>query len=273
MKVRALAALGLAAVAASAVPLIRVWTAPRESPSAPLSAGDGKFLVDLVDGATDADVRAIEAKYNVTLTPNSSVTVKSNRLYHVVAKSGSLLDLDALKADSRVEAAEPEIQVSLSPDELGASRQREIDLVQKIQVFTSEGPLKGRHIIYFSGRSGTQSKLTGPNGEAAIPLGNNGESDNAFGYAPSQRIAGEPIVFLKSASPVVTSEARANPVQTLDESDPNGTRPNDPRYDEQWNFKMIGAEEAWKRTRGKGVVVAVIDTGVAGPDYKKRRGL
>jgi serine protease len=43
--------------------------------------------------------------------------------------------------------------------------------------------------------------------------------------------------------------------------------PNDPRFEEQWNFKLIGAEKAWDRTRdkgpGKGVVVAVIDTGVA----------
>ena len=40
--------------------------------------------------------------------------------------------------------------------------------------------------------------------------------------------------------------------------------PNDPRYAEQWNFQMVGAEAAWKRSRGTGVVVAVIDTGVSG---------
>jgi subtilisin family serine protease len=40
--------------------------------------------------------------------------------------------------------------------------------------------------------------------------------------------------------------------------------PNDPRYGEQWNFQMVGAEAAWKRSRGTGVVVAVIDTGVSG---------
>jgi serine protease len=39
--------------------------------------------------------------------------------------------------------------------------------------------------------------------------------------------------------------------------------PNDPRYGEQWNFRMIGVEDAWKRTTGKGVIVAVVDTGVA----------
>ena len=40
-------------------------------------------------------------------------------------------------------------------------------------------------------------------------------------------------------------------------------QPNDPRYNEQWNFRMVDAEAAWKRSHGKGVTVAVIDTGVA----------
>ena len=40
-------------------------------------------------------------------------------------------------------------------------------------------------------------------------------------------------------------------------------QPNDPRYNEQWNFRMVDAEAAWKRSHGKGVIVAVIDTGVA----------
>jgi len=40
-------------------------------------------------------------------------------------------------------------------------------------------------------------------------------------------------------------------------------KPNDPRYAEQWNFQMIGAEQAWDRARGRDVIVAVIDTGVA----------
>ncbi|MDX1934948.1 MAG: S8 family peptidase [Capsulimonadales bacterium] len=46
-------------------------------------------------------------------------------------------------------------------------------------------------------------------------------------------------------------------------------KPNDPRFDEQWNFKTIGVEEAWKRSRGKGIVVAVIDTGVSGGNVKR----
>jgi serine protease len=39
--------------------------------------------------------------------------------------------------------------------------------------------------------------------------------------------------------------------------------PNDPRFRDQWNFKQIAIEKAWDVTRGKGAVVAVIDTGVA----------
>ena len=51
--------------------------------------------------------------------------------------------------------------------------------------------------------------------------------------------------------------------------DTNRWKPNDPRYKEQWNFQMVKAEEAWETARGKGAIVAVIDTGVAYADTKK----
>lgn len=43
--------------------------------------------------------------------------------------------------------------------------------------------------------------------------------------------------------------------------------PNDPEYTRQWNLKMIDMPKAWERSRGKGVVVAVLDTGIAYEDY------
>ncbi len=47
-------------------------------------------------------------------------------------------------------------------------------------------------------------------------------------------------------------------------------RPNDPDYSQQWNFQSINVEKAWEETRGKGVTVAVIDTGVSRvPDLKQ----
>ncbi|WP_036481703.1 S8 family peptidase [Myxosarcina sp. GI1] len=45
--------------------------------------------------------------------------------------------------------------------------------------------------------------------------------------------------------------------------------PNDPEYSKQWNFHNINVEQAWDETKGNGVTVAVIDTGVTQvPDLK-----
>ena len=45
---------------------------------------------------------------------------------------------------------------------------------------------------------------------------------------------------------------------------------NDPRYSEQWNLENINIEAAWKQAKGKGVTVAVIDTGVSRvPDLQR----
>jgi serine protease len=46
-----------------------------------------------------------------------------------------------------------------------------------------------------------------------------------------------------------------------------GFKPNDPEYPRQWNLRMIHMPEAWQRSRGKGVVVAVLDTGIAYEDH------
>jgi serine protease len=47
--------------------------------------------------------------------------------------------------------------------------------------------------------------------------------------------------------------------------------PNDPLYAQQWNLKRINAEQAWDHTRGKGVIVAVLDTGIAYEDHEDFR--
>lgn len=38
--------------------------------------------------------------------------------------------------------------------------------------------------------------------------------------------------------------------------------PNDPDYGKQWNLRSINAEAAWDETKGSGITVAVIDTGI-----------
>jgi serine protease len=49
--------------------------------------------------------------------------------------------------------------------------------------------------------------------------------------------------------------------------------PDDPMFKLQWHMEQIGAPQAWTRQRGKGAVVAVIDTGVAWKDAEGVKGL
>ena len=42
--------------------------------------------------------------------------------------------------------------------------------------------------------------------------------------------------------------------------------PDDPDFSKQWHLKAAGAESAWDVTRGEGITVAVIDTGIAPVD-------
>ena len=45
--------------------------------------------------------------------------------------------------------------------------------------------------------------------------------------------------------------------------------PNDPYYNQQWNFRSINLEQAWDDSQGDGITVSVIDTGVTQvPDLK-----
>jgi serine protease len=44
--------------------------------------------------------------------------------------------------------------------------------------------------------------------------------------------------------------------------------PNDPQYKFQWHLNQIGMPKAWQLADGNGVIVAVLDTGVAYEDYR-----
>jgi len=48
--------------------------------------------------------------------------------------------------------------------------------------------------------------------------------------------------------------------------------PNDPDYSKQWNLRSINVESAWDETKGSGVTVAIIDTGISRvPDLQKTK--
>jgi len=62
-----------------------------------------------------------------------------------------------------------------------------------------------------------------------------------------QALEGRPLV--EAAEPAITMQALGYP--------------NDPLYEQQWNFQRIGAATGWRAGAGAGVVVAVLDTGIA----------
>lgn len=47
--------------------------------------------------------------------------------------------------------------------------------------------------------------------------------------------------------------------------------PNDPDYAKQWNLALVNMPKAWDANRGKGVIVAVLDTGIAYEDHEDFR--
>ncbi|MCX6369300.1 MAG: S8 family serine peptidase [Armatimonadetes bacterium] len=218
-----LATLGIAvAVGATALPMLSVWTQKDEVTVAEIpiqtSGGSGMgsngveqafssatpLIIDLADTLDDAGVQALAKEYGLNLVPNS-IEAKDNRLYRVIEGNA---DLNTLRNDSRVQAAEPEIQFHLEQN-----------------CNWSFDDVKHR------------TRVTDPTVETTT-----------------------------MTDPTVHEEFSL----TLDE--PSGTKPNDPLYEKQWNFRMIDTEGAWERTRGKGAVVAVIDTGVTqARDFKQTK--
>ncbi len=59
----------------------------------------------------------------------------------------------------------------------------------------------------------------------------------------------------------LAAEDEALPADTIDPS--HKDFPNDPKYKYQWHLQQIHSKETWKAAQGDGVIVAVIDTGVA----------
>ena len=164
-------------------------------------------------------------------------------------------DLNALRNDSRVQAAEPEIQFHLEQDSstvfIGTTR-----------------TATGRRLIFAKGTT-----ITDPTVETTtMPDPTVHEDTHTVRFVNKNK---NTHYFLGDSANLGKIDFRnpslVNHFEGLD-AQPMGTRPNDPLYEKQWNFRMIDTEGAWERTRGKGAVVAVIDTGVTqARDFKQTK--
>ncbi|WP_309718011.1 S8 family serine peptidase [Armatimonas sp.] len=299
-----LATLGIAvAVGATAVPMLSVWTQKEsyEPIAYPTQISNSAkwpmVLVDFNDGTSDADIQAFAAQYGLKLAPNS-IEAKDNRLYRVIEGKA---DLNALRNDSHVQAAEPEIQFHLEQTAGASAAFRVTDptvetttmtdptVHEELQVGWSsleihEATKKqvqatGKRLLYLKGSVPTFQEA--PNEDLMLRSSIANISDQARRYrqtgvidpptvctfSATQDALGDLEQRAQSYREAVIAEARK---QDAEAAQPSGTRPNDPMYDKQWNFRMIDTEGAWERTRGKGAVVAVIDTGVTqARDFKQ----
>ena len=80
--------------------------------------------------------------------------------------------------------------------------------------------------------------------------------------------SGDDHLYVLPGDRQVLNALKKSPLSKLTESiEPNYIYrafdvPNDPDYGKQWNLRSINVEQAWDETKGEGITVAVIDTGV-----------
>jgi serine protease len=81
-------------------------------------------------------------------------------------------------------------------------------------------------------------------------------------------LAARPEVEIAEPDAYVSLSPEEQAVRAPDVGPGHENYPNDPKYKFQWHLNQIGMPEAWKLADGNGVIVAVLDTGVAFENYK-----
>jgi serine protease len=88
------------------------------------------------------------------------------------------------------------------------------------------------------------------------------ELDWAGPHAVDEALAQGWVADLAGAAAALAGDPRVEVVEPVLEMEAFGY-PNDPMYEQQWHLREMGAPVGWEESpRGKGVIVAVIDTGV-----------
>ena len=81
--------------------------------------------------------------------------------------------------------------------------------------------------------------------------------------------AGRAAVLAHPAIASVHDVGRFRTTATATATATAGAAPDDPNFAKQWNLPFIQIPEAWEVSRGKGAVVALLDTGVAFEDFDR----
>jgi serine protease len=84
----------------------------------------------------------------------------------------------------------------------------------------------------------------------------------------SEFSAADNVYILEGSKQVLNALRKSNLSKETEFIEPNYVYkafdvPNDPEYSQQWNLRSINIESAWDETKGSGVTVAVIDTGIS----------
>ncbi|AKJ03081.1 serine protease [Archangium gephyra] len=146
------------------------------------------------------------------------------------------------------------------------------------RVLAEEEP--GRIVVDFKDGT-TEAEFDAWEAEWGIDLRFNSEEGKRTGVTIAQGVGDVDAVLarilqnpaVESAEPLRVysvppgEEALVELDSSLEDDSQDGYTPNDPDYPKQWNLRMIHMPSAWKESRGKGVVVAVLDTGIAYEDH------
>ncbi|MBC8138328.1 MAG: hypothetical protein H8F28_20820, partial [Fibrella sp.] len=274
------ATLGMATVGVTALPLVSVWqqqdvAANSFATVSTLAQTAGEqptsIVVDLRDNVSPAAIEAIERRIGAELDFASPYAVDDKMMVATLpSASAAQTALSRLAGDGRVEVAEEEMLLRIP--EMSAQDSIEMQAVavaeasrQSVESAKAEALAAAEQSGYALPEDSSSSFEVGP-----LSCGLTGQSGVDLQKPYTLHVENRSFA-VDNTGRWMFEPVRTGRVASLDTeiNKPGGTRPNDPMYDQQWNFKMVGAEDAWKKTRGKGAIVAVIDTGVAAESTKK----
>lgn len=236
-------------------------TAPSGSPSAIDQAPDGNSEVEVNQRTRTKSSR--HQRRPLTLAAALGLLCGGAAQAESVPAAAPLEEVGAVALLAK--QASPELVVDLD-DRAGAERVKELAARLGVRLLPASRH-SGKHQLYRA----VLDKKAGELGTESVRL-RLLTLLKAFRHEPLVEAADVALTFQipETAPGALTDDAdqalRPRPFaapRALDDSGPERFAPNDPRYRYQWHLDQIRMPEAWVRARGDGVVVAVIDTGVA----------